>query len=245
MTDRRNAVAQKLAARLATKGAHAVALVGSVARGDAHEFSDIDLVAIGNGPRYQLEIVDDELVSISWRNTADIREAFEDPFAVGGVVPSWREARMLHDPNGVGASLQRQAHSWSWDAISAQCDRAVGAELYEFAEEVYRIVGLRRSGNRRATAALRGSMLWPLVRSMAMHHRILYDSENSVWDLVGNAMGNDWQRDFDIAAGVERGAADLAVLSLYRLAATRADRTLTSTQRIVVNAALAATEHAV
>ena len=49
----------------------------------------------------------------------------------------------------------------------------------------------------------------------------------------------------DIAAGVERGASDLAVLSLYRLAAHRVDRTFSPPQRAVVVSAVACSEDAV
>ncbi len=80
---------------------------------------------------------------------------------------------------------------------------------------------------------------------MAVHHRLFYDSENALWDLVCAAMGHDWERDFDIAIGVERGAADLAALALFRLAASRADRTFTAAQRLVINSALEVTERAV
>ena len=239
------AIAERLASRLTTKGAHSVVLVGSIARGDHHKYSDIDLIALGVGPYYSLEVIDGHLVSISWRTPAAVRESFDDPFVAGGAVPAWRGAMLIRDPNGVAASVQHAAHSWQWQSIHTQCERAVAQEITEFAEEVYRIVGLRRAGRRRASAGVRSSMLFPLCRAMAIHHRLLYDSENALWDLVGAAMGHDWVRDFDIAAGVERGAADLALLSLYRLAAHRVDRTLSAAQRTVVESAIECSEDAV
>ncbi len=136
MSDGRLEIAAKVAARLATKGAHAVALVGSLARGDAHEFSDIDITAIGEGPEYTLSVVDAALVSVAWRTTMQLRDAFDNPLCAGGIVPSWRGARMLHDPNGVGASIQRHAHAWQWETIHSQSERAVAYEIVGLVEEV-------------------------------------------------------------------------------------------------------------
>ena len=239
------ALAEKVASRLTTKGAHSVVVVGSIARDDHHKYSDVDIIALGAGPHHTLEVIDGCLVSISWRVPAAVRDSFDDPFVAGAAVPSWRGAVLIRDPNGVAASVQHAAHSWQWESIHTQCERAVAHEITEYAEEIYRIVGLRRAGRRRAAAGVRSAMLFPLCRAMAVHHRLMYDSENALWDLVGAAMGHDWIRDFDIAAGVERGAADLAVLSLYRLAAHRVDRTLSVAQRLVVASAVACTEDAV
>lgn len=235
-------VAAKVATRLGAHGAHAVALVGSVARGDSHSASDVDLVAIGEGPAYQLEIVDDVLVSISWKTTARVREQFDTPLDAGGAVPSWRGARLLHDPNGVGASLQHAAHAWDWSRISTQCDRVVARELTGYAEEVFRLVGLRARGDLVGAAVMRVVLATRLPFLMAVHHRLLYDSENALWPMVSSVMGSDWERDYAIALGVERGAADFAALALYRSAASRAERVLGHRERPVVEAAVAMSE---
>src|SRR5687768_14803427 len=84
-------VARRLAATLAGRGARAVCLVGSVARGDAHPASDIDLIALGSdgaGPAHVLQRHHDRLVSISWRTPEQVRAAFTSPPDVGGAVPA-------------------------------------------------------------------------------------------------------------------------------------------------------------
>lgn len=241
----RRTLATRIAPRLATKGAHAVVLVGSVARGDDHDGSDLDIVAIGAGPAYMLDVVDGCLISIAWKTTAGVRDSFDDPATAGGAVPAWRGAQMLHDPNGIAASLQHAAHGWTWDGIHTQCERIVAAELTGLAEEVHRLVGLRLAGRNRAAAPVRAALTVEVVRAMAIHNRLLYDSENAMWDLVASVMGHDWERDYDIAVGVQRGAADLAALSLYRQAVARADRVLTQQQRTVTDAAIAISDRAV
>jgi predicted nucleotidyltransferase len=236
------AVADKVATRLAARGAHAVVLVGSAARGDTHSGSDVDLVAIGDGPEYVLEMVDDGLVSISWKTVASVRERFDEPFTAGGIVPSWRKAVLLHDPDGLAGSLQRAALAWTWDRIGAQCDLAVARDLTGWSEEVFRLVGLRSAGDRQTAAVMRAWLAWSLPKTMAVHHRLMYDSENALWSMVASAMGADWARDFAIAFGLVAGDADLAALALFRAAAARVDRLLNATQRGVVTAAVAMSE---
>ncbi len=235
-------VAEKVAARLGAQGALAVAVVGSVARGDTHDGSDVDITAIGEGVAHSLDLVDGALVSVSWKTPARLRELFDSPLDAGGVVPSWRTARVLHDPSGIGASLQKSAHDWTWDRIAVQCDRVVAREVTAWSEDVFRLVGVRAAGRLRVAAVMRVALTTGLPKLMAAHHRLFFDSENSLWELVGTVMGHDWERDFDIALGLTPGGADLAALALFRQAAVRVERVLSPAQRKVVDAAVAISE---
>ena len=72
-----------------------------MARGEATDLSDIDLYAIGSGPAYGLRVVRGNLVGISWRIEDDEHRALREPASVGAVVPGWRAAHVVHDPDGV------------------------------------------------------------------------------------------------------------------------------------------------
>src|SRR5690349_13075610 len=65
--------AREVAERLAQERAEAVALVGSRVRGDAHDHSDLDLIALGRGPVRRLEIHEPFVVSVQWRTAAQVR----------------------------------------------------------------------------------------------------------------------------------------------------------------------------
>jgi len=93
-------LARRVASDLAAAGARAVVLAGSHVRDDATELSDIDLYAIGVGAPYALRVVDDRLVAVSWSTEDDERRALRRPASVGAVVPAWRAAHVLHDPDG-------------------------------------------------------------------------------------------------------------------------------------------------
>ena len=53
-----------------------------------------------------------------------------------------------------------------------------------YAEEVHKLAAALRNGNR-PLAAVQRSLL-------AVHRRILYGSENRLWDLASGVMGEEW-----------------------------------------------------
>lgn len=78
------------------------------------------------------------------------------------------------------------------------------------------------------------------VDVLAVGPRILYGSENRLWDLVGEAMGEGWRRTQSAALGLgDEGfeATCRAALNLYGLAVDNVDDLLDERQRGVVRRA--------
>jgi hypothetical protein len=75
-------------------------------------------------------------------------------------------------------------------------------------------------------------------RVLAAHHRLLYDTENQLWDLVSARMGPTWTRLQSAALG-EKGQnfeeTCRAALQLYVLAAQEVRSLLNAQERQVVN----------
>src|SRR5512136_787600 len=94
-------VSLAVSGRLVKHGAEAVVLFGSRVRGDAYRESDIDIHAIGRGPYYRLERNQGFLVSISWMPPAQHHEAFKNPSEAGGMIPAWRNAAIIYDPQRI------------------------------------------------------------------------------------------------------------------------------------------------
>lgn len=253
---------------LARMGARAVALVGSVARGDAHGSSDIDLIALGDGLDYHLERTGGWLVSVSWRAAEQVRASFHSPADAGGAVPAWRGAVLLHDPHGLAGELRAAAMAWDWSAIDRACDEWVAGQVTGYVEEIHRLVGLHRLGRTRPAAVMRAVLSTRLAVIAAVHRRILYDSENRLWDLVAKVQGPAWAAAQDRALCLARphggGMSDrpagtigdlgrpaapspsddaaLAVLELYTLLAAGTRSLLDGRQAAVVEGALALVE---
>jgi len=223
MVDRRVlSMSEKISRRLVAEGAVSVVLACSRVRGDAHEGSDIDLWAVGKKSTYHLELVSGFLVAVSQRTMSQFSNEFRDPATVAGAVPGWREALILFDPHGLAKQLKREADTWRWDSIARKCDRWVAEQVTGYAEEVCKLVENVRLRRYWAAAVQRSLLAIRMAPILAVHSRILYGSENRLWDLVGDSMGREWKNLQARAFGegkVDFAESCKAALGLYAIAA--------------------------
>lgn len=210
---------------------------GSWVRGDSYHESDIDICAIGKGPPYLLERYQDFLVSVSWTTTRKVLQAFRDPSEVGGIVPGWRNAVVMRDPNGTAKKLKQAAQEWQWASLGNKTNEWIAEELTGWAEEVHRLVGNRRFKRKHAAAVQRSLLAIHLAPILAVHHRVLYDTENQLWDLVTAKMGAEWEQLQRVALGESNQNFEdtcKAVLRLYALTAREVKQLLDERQYPVV-----------
>lgn len=149
----------------------------------------MDVFAVGSAQfSYRLERRGGLLVSTSSRPPGSYREAFREPGSVCAAVPGWRDAVPLHDPEGIAASLIEEARAWTWGPLERRCDGWVAERITSLAEEVHKLFSALRREDRHTAAIQRSILAVHLAPILAVHHRILYDSENALWDLVGAAV---------------------------------------------------------
>lgn len=194
-------VSRAFSRRLVEQGAEAVVLFGSWVREDAYKESDIDIHAIGRGPHCRLERGQGFLISVSWATARQHRQAFKDPSKAGGIIPAWRNAAIICDPRGIAYALKQDAQRWQWEPLSKQADRWVAEEVTGWAEEIHRLIGNLQLGRRSAAAVQRSVLAIKMAPILAVHHRILYDTENRLWDLVSTRMGKRWMKLQSVALG--------------------------------------------
>jgi hypothetical protein len=194
-------VGKAVADRLVGQGAKAVVLFGSWVRGDAYEESDLDVHALGRGPHYRLERYQGFLISISWTTARQSHQAFRDPAEVGGAIPAWRTAKIIYDPHGIAKALKQEAQRWHWGSLGKRADRWVAEDLTGYAEEVHRLIGNLQLGRTSAASVVRSVLAIHMAPILAVHHRILYDTENQLWDLVSTKMGRKWTKLQSVALG--------------------------------------------
>jgi len=231
-------VARKVTRRLISEGAVAVVLTGSRVRGDFYSESDIDVQAIGRKSLYRLDRVDGFLVSIAWRTESAASRELRTPWQAGGAVPAWRLATILHDPKGIARALKRAARDWTWEVLGERREAWVAEEFTGWAEEVHRLVGNLELGKPWAAAIQRSVLAIRLAPIMAVHHRIMYDTENNLWDLVGKKMGKDWSRAQSAALGMGGESIEesrRAAVQLFVIGAKELYDVLDERQRAVVD----------
>lgn len=235
-------LAHQVGAELIQNGAEAVALTGSHARGSPTSASDVDLIVVGQGPRYLAEVRDGVLVAQAWSTQDEQRRRFADPGQVGAAVPGWREAVLLHDPHAVGARLKQEALDWTWEEIGDLCDTWVAEQLVGYVEEVQKLVAAVENGGTLTAAVMRYLLAVRLPPILAVHHRLLYGSENVLWDQVGDVMGAEWQRTQARALSIGGESFEqsyVAALRLFRLAFETVESLLDDRQLAVAQQALA------
>lgn len=231
-----------ITAELAVEGAQAVVVMGSFARGDASPHSDIDLLAVGEGQgRYERR--GGHLCVGSWSSAEAVLASFSDPAAVGAVIPGWREARILYDPDRTAALLQAQAQAWTWDQIErSACNAYVAREIAGLAEEAHKLVAALERGARLTAAVQRNVLALRMAGIMAVHNRLLYGTENRLWDLVAAALGDPWASVQARAMGLGGESFEdtcRAALHLYVLAAQAARDVFDAAQQAIVDHACA------
>ena len=230
-------VSRTIAHRLVTQGAQAVILFGSRVRGDAYEESDIDMHAIGKGLQYRLERNQGFLISISWMTAKQHRQMFKDPSKAGGIIPAWRNAVILHDPQRIAHRLMQDARKWQWQPVSKRADKWVAEEITGWAEEVHRLIGNLQLGRTSAAAVQRSVLAIQMAPTLAVYHRILYDTENQLWNLVSRQMGTKWAQLQSAALGEGDQSFEetcAAALQLYVTAAREVSHLLDRRQQKVV-----------
>jgi predicted nucleotidyltransferase len=234
--------AREVAGRLAKERAEAVVLVGSRVRGDVHEHSDVDLIAVGRGPVRRLEISGPFVVSVLWRTPGQVRDAFSD-FSDLSPILGWRRAAALYDPKRLAAGLKREAVAWTWEALAPRADAWVAEQITDCAEEVFKLAGNLRAGRYGAAAAQRSVLALRLPRVMAVHRRTLYDGDSQLYEAICAGMGEPWRRAHRRALGVQAETLEQtcgAAMELYALAAEETKALMDDRQFAVVRGACTA-----
>jgi hypothetical protein len=241
-------IARRIARELEHDGAIAVLLTGSQATNDARPHSDIDLIAVyarARGTRWhdRWSILHREghLVTASAHTPASVRASFRDPRRIPTDVPGWRNAEILKDSTGVAKQLKREARAFTWEAVARACDAWVAEAVTGWAEEVHKLAGMLDAGEQLGAAVQRSLLAIKLAPIIALHRRMLYGSENRLWDMVADAMGEPWastQR-AALSLGESNEQSAYAALRLYLLASDEIMPLLSDMQRSVVTHARA------
>lgn len=234
--------AREVAARLAGERAGAVVLVGSRVRGDTHDHSDLDLIALGRGPVRRLEVHLPFVVSVQWQTPAEVREGFSN-LADLSPIPGWRHAVIVRDPKRQAAVLKREALAWTWNAAGSRVDGWVAEQITDYSEEVLKLVGYLRAGRYSAAAVQRSVLASRLPRVLAVHRRTLYDGDAQLYEAICSGMGEPWRRAHRKALGVQAETLEQtcgAALELYALAAEETKQLFDERQFAVVRGACTA-----
>jgi hypothetical protein len=223
-------------------------IVGSYARGQEGQYSDVDVdIFVNRLPenpydRYTLRYWDDKLISLKYTLLDEERAALSDPRRAIWAVPGLRGMKILLDKDGSMAFLQRAARDFDWLPLQPAADAFAAEEIMGNAEEVHKILNGLARGHESTVLYATWGLVKNMLEAVAVQRGLLIISENRYFDIIQESVGRDskWTGTFRTAWGLDpassqyqtRGA---AALRLYRLSAAMFDALIPEKHRDVVN----------
>jgi Nucleotidyltransferase domain len=188
---------QTLIDRFDAPDVDALVLMGSYARGEAHQYSDIDLArftsAHGDGRSKAFTgLIADRLVNVNDLGPAAVEEIFTKPDVASSYLAGLRFARPLRDHNDAFAHIQARAHAFTWDERMQQAANHWASEaLAGWSEDMRKgLAGLVTNDIGQLLSA-RFASSWGLSHIMQVQRGVLMMSGHDFYDAVSNAVGND------------------------------------------------------
>ena len=225
-----------------------VGIVGSYARGQEGQYSDVDVdIYVNKMPENEYDRLtshywNGKLVSLSHTLLDEERAALTDPKRAIWAVPGLRGMKILLDKDGSLKALQQAAHSFKWSPLQPAADEYAGEQILFCAEEVHKILNGLTRGHESTVLYATWGLVKNLLEAVAVQRGILIVSENRYFDLIQDSVGRDskWTRAFRMAWGLDAGASQYqsrgaAALALYRLSAAMFDELIPEKHRQVVN----------
>ena len=221
-------VLAKLVPELQTEaGVVAIFLTGSVNRGEADEFSDLDVSVLVRTVEFVHNSVcyrDGFLVSVE-RSTPEHRaQAFTDPVTALWNLFSLQTGRALYDPEGIFAELQVCARAVDRAALRRAGEAQACAQIANQAEELHKVMGgLSRGDEAKIIYALAG-LTFSLGTAALLSTGKLLPTENRYLTLARDAWDDpEWREAYSCLVGLT-GASPrrrgLAALRAYVRAVT-------------------------
>ena len=186
-----------LAHRFRSPEARAIVLMGSFARGDAGQFSDVDLVRFlrddtGADPEGKTHIVDGRLVVVSEVTPSSVRNWFTEPEAACECIRGARTGQPLWDPEGYFREIQDRARRFVWDGtLQEKANRWASEKLVGWAEEAHKGLGGLRDGHTGRLLNARFGLSWGLTHVMRVQRGVLLSGDNDSYPEVATEMGAD------------------------------------------------------
>jgi predicted nucleotidyltransferase len=228
-----------------------VGVVGSYARGQESQYSDVDFdifvkkLPANLNDRYTMRYWDNRLISLKHVLLDDERAALTDPRHAIWAVPGLRSMRVLLDKDGSILALQQAAQSFDWSPLQPAADQFAAEEVLGCAEEVHKILSGLARGHESTVLYATWGLVKGLLGAVAVQRGLMIVSENRYFDLIQEAMGRDskWTRAFRAAWGLDAGTSQYqsrgnAALLLYCLTAALFDTLIPEKHRPVVDRTL-------
>ncbi|PZS04498.1 MAG: hypothetical protein DLM69_01810, partial [Candidatus Chloroheliales bacterium] len=236
---------RELVAELNDEQTTAFALDGSYARGEANEYSDVDIICfrddIPEGEELPLgfQYHANRLISVHRVAIATAHAGMYKPENAVWWVPSLRNYRILLDKRGELAALMQEARDFRWEPLQPAADEYASTKLWALSEQAHKLMG----GLARHDAGILYNSTINLLRSntwsVVVQRGIMLKSQNSRIQQVEENVGlnSAWTRYHRLAMGIDEAATALPPLEARAWAALQLHLETIALLRPIVRAA--------
>ncbi len=190
----------------AQEGVLAVFLTGSFARGDADEFSDLDvqvLVSDGSPVGGHTTYHGGLLLSVDRSELSHRERALTDPDTALWNLTALQTGLPLHDPAGVFAALQAKARALEWTTLAPEAHRQAASRIADCAEELHKLMGGLNAGDAGKVAYAALGLTFALGQAALLSTGTLIPTENRWLTLARDAWPDAvWRDSFSGLAGL-------------------------------------------
>ena len=160
----------------------AILLVGSLARGEAGPYSDVDLLRLVDAPlpATNSQLWQNRLVNVSDADVEIVETWFSEPEKAVEVVSGLRQARVLLEKDGSAQTLLERARAFVWTPdLQAKADVWASAQLVGWAEEAHKGLAGLQSGNIGQLLHAQFGLSWGLAKTIRVQRGLLSSSDNN------------------------------------------------------------------
>jgi Nucleotidyltransferase domain len=180
--------------RFKTSSVKAIALRGSYARGNADDYSDVDIVRftedeaeVKSDGSYLLV---DKLVTLSTALPNEVEGWFTEPGSATRAIAGLRRAKAVNDPENFFAEVQARAVTFIWTPeLQAKANEDVSKQMVGLVEEVQKALGGLQHNHVGRLLQARFGLSWLLADIMQLRRGILIESDNTVVAQITKEVG--------------------------------------------------------
>jgi Nucleotidyltransferase domain len=218
---------RQLVAELDDEHTTAIGLNGSYARGEANEYSDVDIVCYrddmreGEAVRHWFEYRGGYLLSIHHTAIATDRAGMRNPEQAVWWVPGLRNYQVLLDKRGELTALMQEARDFRWETMQPAADEYASAQLWELSEQALKLLGGLARHDARMLYNSTTNLIESYTRIVAVQRGIMIKTQNSriqqIEENVG--LGSAWTHCYRLAMGIDEATTTLPPLEARAVAA--------------------------
>jgi hypothetical protein len=180
--------------RFKTPSVKAIALRGSYAKGNADDYSDIDIVRFTEDAAEVKSdgsyLLGDKLVTLSTALPNEVEKWFTEPGSATRAIASLCQTKTLYDTHSFFADVQARANAFVWTSeMQAKANQEVSKQMVGLVEEVQKGLGGLQNNNVGKLLQARFGLSWQLAGVMEIQRGVLIESDNSVVAQIIEAVG--------------------------------------------------------